>query len=226
MCRAEIVAQHFEAQLAPEQLGSYLSYAAMKAIEPGEMQVQCTVCPYFEIHSKATNFFFCKGCPEVHCYHCKASLPAIASDEDDDETMDKQDVMAEHFECEELASAKTAVEKALDEGGVMPCPGCGLLGRKDGACTHMQCVKCATVWCYFCGDDANKCDKASRTGAAASEPLYGHNEDWETNEHRCPMYLSAICEVDEGMAFDAFISCLLSLTSAIVLSAPRLARWR
>ena len=54
--------------------------------------------------------------------------------------MDKQDVMAEHFECEELASAKTAVEKALDEGGVMPCPGCGLLGRKDGACTHIHAV--------------------------------------------------------------------------------------
>ncbi len=39
--------------------------------------------------------------------------------------------------------------------------------------------------------------KHRTAGAAAGEPLYGHNEDWETNVHRCPMYLGHVEEIDE-----------------------------
>ena len=58
----------------------------------------------------------------------------------------------------------------------------------------MHCVACDTDWCYLCGlgvDDPNM-DRAPRTGQAAADPLYGHNEDWEINTRRCPMFLSAI----------------------------------
>lgn len=63
------------------------------------------------------------------------------------------------------------------------------------------------------------CDKAPRRGAAAAQPIYGrvvllkcfvlffiayiflrtgHNEDWENNVNRCPMYLTMICHVDDS----------------------------
>lgn len=58
----------------------------------------------------------------------------------------------------------------------------------------MTCVSCSTVWCYLCGLSVEECDKAPRTGG---EPIYGHNQGWETNSRRCPMYIGMIARVDE-----------------------------
>lgn len=53
------------------------------------------------------------------------------------------------------------------------------------------------MWCYVCGLNVDACDKAPRVGAAGAEPIYGHNQDWDTNPRRCPMYLHQISDVDE-----------------------------
>jgi len=153
--------------------------------------------------------------------HCKASLPHRAdraddySDEDELDTIidrieARQDHMAEHFVCEELAPAKNKISQAIDDGAVMNCPTCDLGGRKDGSCTHMSCVKCQMTWCYCCGLSVDECDKAERTGAAAAEPLYGHNQDWQTNPQRCPMYLTSIAEVDEDWPSQSSVDQQLS----------------
>ena len=51
----------------------------------------------------------------------------------------------------------------------------------------MNCENCGMSWCYCCGMSEADADKAPREGSASQEPLYGHNEDWQTNKKRCPM---------------------------------------
>lgn len=74
----------------------------------------------------------------------------------------------------------------------MRCPGCGLSGLKDEACTHMTCDKCQTVWCYFCGLDQVHADKEG-----GADNIYQHNRKWYSTEGRCPMYLTEISQVDD-----------------------------
>jgi len=58
----------------------------------------------------------------------------------------------------------------------------------------MSCA-CGTVWCYICGMSESECDKAPRTAGPAG--IYQHNNDFERNLKRCPMYLNQIQEVVE-----------------------------
>jgi hypothetical protein len=101
-----------------------------------------------------------------------------------------------HAVCRALRTAKAIVERAIDSGSKMSCPGCGLAGRKDDACTHMTCPKCTTIWCYVCGLDVKSCDKALPREGRPIDDIFLHNQDWETNDKRCPMYLTQILEVD------------------------------
>lgn len=50
----------------------------------------------------------------------------------------------------------------------------------------------------MCGVDVEKADKAPpRAGREGQvDDIYLHNQDWERNERRCPMYLTQILEVD------------------------------
>jgi hypothetical protein len=131
-------------------------------------------------------------------------LPRIDEEDEDDEGtfMESQAELERHLSCVALREEKAAFEKALADGGGQTCPGCGVVGRKDGMCTHMTCQECSTVWCYICGLSVDECDKAPRVGSASREPIYGHNEDWKTNPKRCPMYLSSISDIDEEWEFD------------------------
>ena len=79
----------------------------------------------------------------------------------------------------------------------MYCPGCKLGGRKDNNCTHMSCTACHTVWCYICGLEEKKLDKSDPKG-----DIYRHNEDWDTNPKRCPMYFNEIHDIDASWPED------------------------
>jgi hypothetical protein len=79
----------------------------------------------------------------------------------------------------------------------MPYPGCKVIGRKDRMCTHMTCSACTTDWCYLSGLSVDDCDKAPRTGEASTEPIYGHNEEWEVNPLRCPTFMNMLAIVDD-----------------------------
>ena len=70
----------------------------------------------------------------------------------------------------------------------MECPECKHGGRKDEACTHMTCAKCETNWCYVCGQKESDLDQAC---------LSSHNELWQSNSQRCPIYLHYIRKIDK-----------------------------
>lgn len=89
-----------------------------------------------------------------------------------------------HQKCALFSYVKQVVFDAIESGEKVPCPQCGLAGRKDDNCTHMTCPKCQSVWCYVCGQ---------KFGYGI---IYNHNEDWEIKEDRCPMYLTEIGEID------------------------------
>lgn len=64
-------------------------------------------------------------------------------------------------------------------------------------CTYMTgCTKCATEWCYVCGLSVADWDKAPPRLGNDGNDIYLNNRDWESNEKRCPMYLTQILDVD------------------------------
>lgn len=209
-CRSPIPALSLERILTQEQLSTYLNYVAIRTIQDGESLVSCVNCSYCEVHTDEPAIFWCRNgaCQTVHCVGCKAKLPTlmeereIITEEDEEEFMEGQSAHVFHLQCSALRREKTAFDEAILAGSGMACPGCNVVGRKDGTCTHMTCSGCATVWCYLCGLSVDDCDKAPRYGEASQEPIYGHNEGWEENPKRCPMYISMIAEVDGEWDFE------------------------
>ena len=117
-------------------------------------------------------------------------MPTVASMEIDDDDIEEQ--MHHLTQCRSYWEEKMRFDTALDAGSTMPCPSCGVQGRKDGMCTHMSCAGCGTEWCYVCGLDVEKCDKAN-----GKTSIYDHNEGFQKNPKRCPMYLNQLQTVDE-----------------------------
>ena len=76
MCRAEIPTIPFERLLNPDQHCSYLTFTAMKELDPGQKVISCTECTYFEIWDATPNLFWCKNCGNGHCVFCKLSIPS------------------------------------------------------------------------------------------------------------------------------------------------------
>mmetsp|Transcript_94771 Transcript_94771/g.138384 ORF Transcript_94771/g.138384 Transcript_94771/m.138384 type:complete len:362 (+) Transcript_94771:173-1258(+) len=207
-CRAPMPLAAFERVLKPEQHATYLNIAAMHDLELGESVVNCTHCSYFEIRTDEPCLFYCQkpDCKVGHCCTCKANLPLIGEDDDDDgfEEDSKQAEHLRHLKCGALKVEKKLFEQALQKGSSMACPSCGVLGRKDGMCTHMTCA-CGTTWCYVCELGEGECDKAPRkdsmvmrTPMTSEAGMYAHNEDYEYNSKRCPMYLNLLQIVDEA----------------------------
>ncbi len=94
--------------------------------------------------------------------------------------------------CVELRSYKQMIEKAIHSGSQQSCPHCLLTGIKDDGCTHMVCERCELTWCYLCGMKEHECKVEENT-----EPsLSAHNQNWRSNEDRCPMSLIEIHEID------------------------------
>jgi hypothetical protein len=91
----------------------------------------------------------------------------------------------------------------------MPCPVCGLRGIKDESCMHMKCPRCETPWCYLCGLSVKDCDKAPARPGMPVDDIFLHNADWQTNEKRCPMYLTQVrfvCSAEQMPLFpDGFV---------------------
>ncbi|CAB9507992.1 expressed unknown protein [Seminavis robusta] len=207
VCRGPIPSLSLERILKPDQLSTYLSYVAMHTLEEGERIVSCVNCRYHEVHSYEAPIFWCRACEVVHCVGCKAKLPRLMDEDEIEDSDDEEEYMSGqsahifHLKCSALSKEKAAFDAAIQAGAGMPCPGCGVMGRKDGMCTHMTCEGCETDWRYLCGLSVEECDKAPRRGVASSEPIYGHNEGWKTNPKRCPMYMNLIAKVDDDWDF-------------------------
>ena len=98
---------------------------------------------------------------------------------------------------------KDRFEDIIENSVKASCPKCGIKGMKDDACTHMTCDNCGQIWCYICGKGVEVVDKEP-----GHDNIYGHNEDWDTNPDRCPMYLMHISEVDDRWDFNTDEECL------------------
>ena len=79
----------------------------------------------------------------------------------------------------------------MKESTGISCPGCGLFGMKDEACTHMTCEKCQIEWCYFC-----KKTKQQLFGDRDAE-FTEHNNNWPEDQTCCPTFLSWMYRRDD-----------------------------
>jgi len=92
----------------------------------------------------------------------------------------------------ELKTYKKMINQAIELGSLQRCPHCQLTGIKDDNCTHMVCERCELRWCYICGMKEEECD----VDEYANRTLSNHNQGWESNKKRCPMYLKYIHNID------------------------------
>ena len=143
-------------------------------------------CPYFEIHTTDTcspQFFTCQhpSCAQKSCLIC---LHAIENSESESN---------HRSHCHELRSYKQKFEQAIESGSQQHCPHCQLAGIKDDGCTHMVCQRCQRPWCYLCGMKEEECTVDTNVQPSLS----AHNENWYTNEKRCPMSLADIHYLDK-----------------------------
>ena len=167
ICRGDFPLDQFDSQLDSKQQAHVRAFVAQRALKPGQCIVKCPSCEHFEIQKAPGDcLWWCACCGLGTCFVCNASLSG---------SIQKYDIeKSPHTMCQKLRSAKKMIEEAIEDGSRMKCPCCGLAGRKDDACTHMSCPKCAASWCYVCGLDVKECDKAPpRNGAEPS--IYDHN---------------------------------------------------
>lgn len=189
-CRGLISSETFERQLTSTQENTFRAHAARTSLKPGEELIECKECGLFEVVAHDPVLWWCPHCKDASCRVCNKDLEGT-----DQFTFDIW--KSEHSKCAKLREPKRLIEEAIEEGSKMRCPSCNLAGRKDDACTHMTCTKCATSWCYVCGLDAKTADKGEGRGDDRDlDDIYLHNKDWERNVKRCPMYLTQILEVD------------------------------
>ena len=152
LCKALINNETVERQLTSAQQNTFRAHAARTALKPGEELIECKECGLFEVVSDDPVLWWC---PHCDCGTCRVCNKDILTGKD------KYNIFqSPHNNCVTLREPKALIEQAIEEGSKMRCPSCKLAGRKDDACTHMTCTKCSTSWCYVCGLDVLKCDKA------------------------------------------------------------------
>jgi len=204
LCRASVVVETFERQLTTQQVHRFLQYNMQfdsAYLDETEFVAACPFCNYFEISTvdEGRLLFLCKNpeCKKPSCILCKKSIRNNGGDDDEKYDLNQHDVES-HFECAKWAPFRKKWEQALSDGSTRKCPQCELRGMKNNACSHMTCVGCKTVWCYVCGLKLEDLDKADSFGGVpmAADNIFGHNEEWETNPRRCPMWLNTVHEVD------------------------------
>ncbi|CAF3011052.1 unnamed protein product [Rotaria sp. Silwood2] len=197
-CHVELNPCVFERQLTPEQLNIFNQHLlvfvwAKDFLGQDERIDYCPFCSFGSIRSKqASHTFYCARpeCDIVSCLTCQKACPKVKNNYPTDEELAE---MERHFICAELADDKQIVDGYLELGQKVPCPNCGLAGRKDHGCTHMTCPTCAQVWCYFCGKKVEDCDREQ----GGENGIHDHNVQWDCNPNRCPIYLKQIADVDD-----------------------------
>lgn len=99
-----------------------------------------------------------------------------------------------HEDCKRYFEVLLYLEKVIEYAVIKQCPKCkSRIANemdspriKDATCTHIRCTKCNMHYCYICGGHEDTIDKSHTTGKI---PIYRHNDDWDKNANRCPMYV-------------------------------------
>jgi len=143
----------------------------------------CPFCPFVCVFKKTDLPILaeCKGdtCGKMSCTVCH-----LVSD--DEKSFERHITL-----CASYGPLLKEVSDIVSQGYVGKCPGCGGSGMKDDNCTHMNCPRCQSTWCYMCGLASKECDVEKGT----VWPI-GHSVDWKTNSKRCPIYLQELHAVD------------------------------
>jgi hypothetical protein len=221
-CGMNVVAETFERQLIGGQRETYLNYVAVNELKPHEKLQNCPSCDYFEVWPKipsGMDVFICRKteCGKYSCSHCCHDIIPNSgngySDRNYQRAKRNANTFVYHMECAQLAPMYGKFQDAIEEGLGTRCPSCGIIGRKDENCTHITCLKCQCVYCYVCGLAEADCDKED-----PHEDIHSHNEDWATNEKRCPMNLVEIGEVDDRWSLEDDSECLARMCRYKTLS--------
>jgi hypothetical protein len=237
-CAEILPSEEFKMCLDSTQLKIYNLYVDEQSLDYDIKIQRCPHCQYYEKWEKSSTetVFYCKNtdCNKHTCVICykpvrNINSPVIAlaenlknmalnekepESEDVESKASSKDMDSEeefcNSECNLLYDYKKMIEKTIKQALRRRCPNCKLGGRKDDACTHMTCPKCYTTWCYFCGLEESECDKGDDQSS-----MFGHNEMWQSNSQRCPMYFTDIAEIDcnwgytDEMCLDMFHESLL-----------------
>ena len=195
MCSKPMEIPHVEHLLRRnvKEFELYLSYMVRKVKGEDEMVQSCPFCQYFEVWHKEHSemLFYCKKqeCQIVSCLLCMKELTRANKDTEVYEKELEEGIDYHRDTCYKYKDIKEQWDKVLEEGQNMYCPSCKLGGRKDENCTHISCESCGEYWCYFCGHGVSD---------LGVEDLYEeHNEGWQNDSSRCPMYMNEINEVDD-----------------------------
>ena len=83
-----------------------------------------------------------------------------------------------------VARAKHRMEDALDRGGSLRCPKCGVRVLKDDACIHIDSCACGSKWCFLCnkesGDGPGECPRGPGKGGCDEHALFLERHDgWD-----------------------------------------------
>lgn len=71
-----------------------------------------------------------------------------------------------------VAEVRLQIESALDQGGSLQCPRCGVRAVKDDACIHMDSCECGSKWCFLCGKLSTECRRGPGRGGCDQESYY------------------------------------------------------
>jgi hypothetical protein len=165
---------------------------------PGTVRIACGIdgCSWMcDVEEKFLDDVVCckrPSCAKITCRKCRQTISLEGQDARGLRATSAIEARRINDRNELIASThliSCALELRIEEVSYraqsVPCPACGVRSQKNENCTHMVCsnLKCGTRYCYCCGLARGDCDGALPNG-------YGtHNQDWQTNPLRCPMYL-------------------------------------
>ena len=102
------------------------------------------------------------------------------------ESMEEQRMLdAEAADGDEAVErARQELVNALDTGGSLRCPKCGVRALKNNACIHMDSCACGSSWCFLCnklsGDGPGQCPRGQGKGGCDEDAMFLQNcPGWE-----------------------------------------------
>ncbi len=105
-----------------------------------------------------------------------------------------------HRECKTYYEIMLDLENIMQYAVIKSCPKCKsrIINEKDtprikdGSCAHIKCLRCHMDYCYICGGHEENLDYNNNL---TKQRIFRHNDEWQTNGKRCPMYIRDFSKV-------------------------------